>query len=81
MIKSKRMKWAGHVARTRDLRNRSLYTILVGKTEWKGQLDKWFFPSGFRLTFCMHFSSQPYVLHALPVSAYGEWLIFGEGYK
>jgi hypothetical protein len=36
MIKSRRMKWAGHVARMGEKRN--AYRILVGKPEEKGPL-------------------------------------------
>ena len=35
-IKSKRMRWAGHVARMRE--GRGVYRILVGKPEGKRQL-------------------------------------------
>jgi hypothetical protein len=38
MIKSKRMRWAGHVARIGDTRN--AYRILVGKPEGKRPLGK-----------------------------------------
>jgi hypothetical protein len=33
MIKSRRMRWAGHVARMGKMRN--AFKILVGKPEWK----------------------------------------------
>jgi hypothetical protein len=38
MIKSRRMRWAGHVARMREKRN--AYRILVGKTEGKIPLGR-----------------------------------------
>jgi hypothetical protein len=38
VIKSKRMRWAGHVARTGKKRN--AYMILVGKSEGKRPLRK-----------------------------------------
>jgi hypothetical protein len=38
MIKSKRMRWAGHVARMSELR--SAYKILVGKPEGKRPLGR-----------------------------------------
>jgi hypothetical protein len=38
MIKSRRMRWAGHVARRGELRN--AYRILVGKPEGKRRLGK-----------------------------------------
>jgi hypothetical protein len=38
IIKSKRMRWAGHVARIREKRN--AYRLLVGKTEEKGPLGR-----------------------------------------
>jgi hypothetical protein len=38
MIKSRRMRWAGHVAQMRDKRNS--YTILVGKPEGKRPLGR-----------------------------------------
>jgi hypothetical protein len=38
MIKSRRMKWAGHVARMGKKRN--AYRILVGKPEGKRQLGR-----------------------------------------
>jgi hypothetical protein len=38
MIKSRRMRWAGHVARTGEKRN--AYRILVGKPEGKRQLGR-----------------------------------------
>jgi hypothetical protein len=38
MIKSRRMRWAGHVARIRETRN--VYRILVGKTEGRGPLGR-----------------------------------------
>jgi hypothetical protein len=38
MFKSRRMRWAGHVARIRETRN--AYKILVGKPEGKGPLGK-----------------------------------------
>jgi hypothetical protein len=37
-IKSRRMRWAGRVARMRDGRN--VYRVLVGKPEGKGPLGK-----------------------------------------
>jgi hypothetical protein len=37
-IKSRRMKWAGHVARMGDMRN--AYKILVGKPEGKRPLGR-----------------------------------------
>jgi hypothetical protein len=42
IIKSKRMKWAGHVARMREKRN--AYRIVVGKPEgnWEDQgIGRW----------------------------------------
>ena len=43
VIKSRRMRWAGHVARTRNRRN--LYGVLVGKPEGNRPLgrprDRW----------------------------------------
>jgi hypothetical protein len=36
-IKSRRMRWAGHVARTGEGRN--VYTVLVGKPEGKDSLE------------------------------------------
>jgi hypothetical protein len=38
MIKSKRMRWAGHVARKGE--NRNAYRILVGKPEGKRPLGR-----------------------------------------
>jgi hypothetical protein len=38
MIKSRRMRWAGHVARMGEKRN--AYRILVGKPEGKRQLGR-----------------------------------------
>jgi hypothetical protein len=38
MIKSRRMRWAGHVARIRETMN--AYRILVGKPEGKRQLGR-----------------------------------------
>jgi hypothetical protein len=38
MIKSRRMKWAGHVARMGEMRN--AYRILVGKPEGKRPLGR-----------------------------------------
>jgi hypothetical protein len=38
MIKSRRMKWAGHVARMGEKRN--AYRVLVGKPEGKSPLEK-----------------------------------------
>jgi hypothetical protein len=38
MIKSRRMRWAGHVARMGEKKN--AYRILVGKPEGKGLLGK-----------------------------------------
>jgi hypothetical protein len=38
MIKSRRMRWAGHVARTGEKRN--AYGILVGKPEGKRPLGR-----------------------------------------
>jgi hypothetical protein len=38
MIKSRRMRWAGHVARMRETRN--AYRILVGKPEGKRPLGR-----------------------------------------
>jgi hypothetical protein len=38
MIKSKKMRWAGHVARMRE--KRIAYRILVGKTEGKRPLGR-----------------------------------------
>jgi hypothetical protein len=32
------MRWAGHIARTRAMKNQ--YEILVGKPEWKRQLER-----------------------------------------
>jgi hypothetical protein len=37
-IKSRRMRWAGHVARTRE--ERKLYKVLVGKPEGKRRLGR-----------------------------------------
>jgi hypothetical protein len=38
MIKSRRMRWAGHVARMEE--NRNAYRILVGNSEGKGPLGR-----------------------------------------
>jgi hypothetical protein len=38
MIKSKRMRWAGHVAHTGEKRN--AYRVLVGKPEGKRSLGR-----------------------------------------
>jgi hypothetical protein len=38
MIKSRRMRWAGHVARVRN--NKNVYRVLVGKPEWKRPLER-----------------------------------------
>jgi hypothetical protein len=38
MIKSRRMRWSGHVARMRAMRN--AYRILVGKPEGKRPLER-----------------------------------------
>jgi hypothetical protein len=38
MIKSRRMRWAGHVARMREKRN--VYKILVGKPEGERPLGR-----------------------------------------
>jgi len=38
MIKSRRMRWAVHVARVEEMRN--VYNILTGKTEGKRQLGR-----------------------------------------
>jgi hypothetical protein len=38
IIKSRRMRWAGHVARMRA--NRNAYRLLVGKPEGRGPLGK-----------------------------------------
>jgi hypothetical protein len=38
MIKSRRMRWAGHVARMGE--NRNAYRILVGKPEGKRPLER-----------------------------------------
>jgi hypothetical protein len=38
MITSRRMRWAGHVARMGDMRN--AYTILIGKPEGKRPVGK-----------------------------------------
>jgi hypothetical protein len=38
MIKSRRMRWAGHVARMGE--GRCLYTVLVGKSEGKRSLGR-----------------------------------------
>jgi hypothetical protein len=38
MIKSRRMRWAGHVARTGEKRN--AYRILVGNSEGKRPLER-----------------------------------------
>jgi hypothetical protein len=38
MIKSRRMRWAGHVARMREMRN--AHRILVGKPEGKRPLGR-----------------------------------------
>jgi hypothetical protein len=39
MIKSRRMRWEGHVARVGEKRN--AYRILVGKPEGKRPLEMW----------------------------------------
>jgi hypothetical protein len=43
MIKSKRMRWVGHVARVWEMRN--AYKILVGRPEWNRPVgrtrDRW----------------------------------------
>jgi hypothetical protein len=38
MIKSRRMRWAGHVAQTGEMRN--AYSLLVGKPEGKRPLGR-----------------------------------------
>jgi hypothetical protein len=38
MIKSRRMRWEGHIARTGEKRN--LYTLLVAEPDGKGPLGK-----------------------------------------
>jgi hypothetical protein len=38
MIKSRRMKWAGHVTHMREKRN--IFSVLVGKPEVKRQLER-----------------------------------------
>jgi hypothetical protein len=38
-IKSRRMRWAGHVARMGEGRN--VYRVLVGKPKGKGSLGRW----------------------------------------
>jgi hypothetical protein len=38
VIKSRRMRWAGHIARMEEVRN--AYNILVGKPEGKRPLGK-----------------------------------------
>jgi hypothetical protein len=38
IMKSRRMRWAGHVARMREKRN--AYRLLVGKPEGKGPLER-----------------------------------------
>jgi hypothetical protein len=38
MIKSRRMRWAGHVSQIREMRN--AYRILMGKPEGKKQLGR-----------------------------------------
>jgi hypothetical protein len=38
VIKSKRMRWAGHVARTRE--GRGIYRVLVGMSEGKRPLGR-----------------------------------------
>jgi hypothetical protein len=38
MIKSRRMRWAGHIARIGE--NRNAYRILVGRPEEKGPLGR-----------------------------------------
>jgi len=38
VIKSRRMRWAGHVARMGE--KRSLFRVLVGKSEGKGPLER-----------------------------------------
>jgi hypothetical protein len=37
-IKSRRMRWAGHVARMWE--GRSVYRVLVGRSEWKRPLGR-----------------------------------------
>ena len=39
VIKSRRMRWAGHVARMGE--ERRAYRVLVGKPEWKRGVDGW----------------------------------------
>jgi hypothetical protein len=39
VVKSRRMRWAGHVARMRE--GRDVYRILVGRPEWKRQLGRY----------------------------------------
>jgi hypothetical protein len=38
MMKSRRMRWVGHVAHMREMR--SAYKILVGRREWKRPLGR-----------------------------------------
>jgi hypothetical protein len=38
MIKSRRMRWTGHVVRMAEMRN--TYTILIGKSEGKRPLER-----------------------------------------
>jgi hypothetical protein len=38
MIKSRRMRWAGHIVHMRKIMN--VYTILVARPEWKRPLVK-----------------------------------------
>jgi hypothetical protein len=39
-VKSRRMRWAGHVACIGDERKRKVYKVLVGKPEGKRQLGR-----------------------------------------
>jgi hypothetical protein len=38
VVKSRRMRWAGHVACMRELRG--IYRVLVGRSEWKRPLGR-----------------------------------------
>jgi hypothetical protein len=38
MIKSRRMRWVGHAAHIREMKN--TYKIFVGKTEWRRPLGR-----------------------------------------
>jgi hypothetical protein len=38
MIKSRGMRWSGHVARMGAMKN--AYIILIGKSEWKRPLER-----------------------------------------